>query len=87
MRNEVFLLRAKYGYFVCKIPLRALGLKAEQAAARPSARATLGYIIYKRLFTRACSATWCIVYKMPYFRARLAERTSKGILYTTRCRA
>ena len=33
--------------FVCKIPLlaRALGLKA--AAARPSARATIGYLVYK----------------------------------------
>ena len=32
---------------VCKIPLiaRALGLKAE--AARPSARATIGYLVYK----------------------------------------
>ena len=38
--------------FVCKIPLlaRALGLKA---AARPSARATIGYLVYKGLVRRA----------------------------------
>ena len=36
---------------VCKIPLlaRALGLKAEHTAARPSARATIGYLVHKHI--------------------------------------
>ena len=40
-----------WSLIVCKIPslARALGLKAEQnyAAARPSARATIVYLVYK----------------------------------------
>ena len=37
----------RHDTLVCKIPLlaRALGLKAE--CARPSARATIGYLVYK----------------------------------------
>ena len=40
-----------YQLVVCKIPLfaRALGLKA----ARPSARATIGYIVYKSIINAA----------------------------------
>ena len=47
MKFFFYILRAKYSYFVCKIPLRALGLNAEQAAARPSARDVRVYCIQK----------------------------------------
>ena len=48
MSRALGLVTALVRCFVCKIPLlaRALGLKA-----RPSARATLGYLIYNALFS------------------------------------
>ena len=43
-------------YVVCKVLLlaRALGLKAEHAAARPSARATIGYLVYNIVCCKIC---------------------------------
>ena len=64
---------------VCKIPLlaRALGLKA-YAAARPSAIATIGYLVYKSRGCHVVRASWS-----RYHDQELRERLSAAILRVT----
>ena len=72
------------GLLVCKIPLlaRALGLKAE--AARPSARATIEFLVYKRF--ALTSALFCIQNTLSS-RACLAEcaREQRYLMHTIFC--
>ena len=51
--------------FVCMQNTFARATHSAYAAARPSARATIGYLVYKKF-----------VYKIPYRRAHLAFRPS-----------
>ena len=81
---------------VCKIPLlaRALGLKAEHAATRPSARATIGYLVYKvfstnNIKTESSKSKICLKFSILLVitgkrKPQILARTISGICLTLR---
>ena len=99
LQNQLYYVLQKYNAsednikltfwqaFVCKIPLlvRALGLKAE--AARPSARATIGYLVYKASLRAGKTLFWSTMYTRPLVaRPRLSHAfrpsARDGIVHT-----